>query len=132
LPDLRDSGAETRLPGVAPPASRLPRDRELAVDQAFAMRGPFRQKIFMTHLTPRRVRLLLMADSTARVRSGTTGTVQHVDDTGTVHVLWEDGAMLGLLPGHDVWDELCALCGHVLLPGCCPTDLTVSEPGDAR
>ena len=29
---------------------------------------------------------------------GTTGTVNHVDDMGTIHVNWENGSSLGLIP----------------------------------
>lgn len=52
----------------------------------------------------RRVRLISMDDPQA-VPRGTEGTVKFVDDSGTIHVLWDTGSQLGLIPGHDRWEE---------------------------
>ncbi len=75
----------------------------------------------MTDLAPRRVRLVRTSDPHTSLTPGAEGTVTHVDDTGTVHVRWDYGGTLGLLPRHDVWIDLCILCGRVIAPGCCPT-----------
>ena len=32
---------------------------------------------------------------------GTTGTVQTIDDIGTIHVNWDNGSSLGLIPRVD-------------------------------
>jgi hypothetical protein len=29
-----------------------------------------------------------------------------VDDLGTVHVRWDNGSTLGLVPGEDRWEEI--------------------------
>lgn len=50
----------------------------------------------------RRVRLVAIADAT-RLKPGTEGTVKFVDAQGTLHVNWDDGAKLGLIPGEDAW-----------------------------
>lgn len=34
---------------------------------------------------------------------GTKGIVRLVDDIGTVHVNWDNGSTLGLVPGEDKW-----------------------------
>ena len=39
------------------------------------------------------------------VEPGTRGTVRIVDDMGTVHVDWDNGRRLGLIPGEDVFYE---------------------------
>lgn len=44
-----------------------------------------------------RVRLLRCADPYTAIAPGTTGIVQFVDDTGTVHVQWDDGQSLGMI-----------------------------------
>lgn len=36
--------------------------------------------------------------------AGTEGTVQYVDDAGTIHVHWDTGGSLGLVPGADEWE----------------------------
>jgi hypothetical protein len=57
-----------------------------------------------------------------------------VEGLGTVHVRWDDGSTLGLIPGKDRWNELCVLCGQVLVPGCCDTTdlLTVCNPEEQQ
>ena len=47
-----------------------------------------------------RVELISMEDSQA-VAPGTQGTVVAVDDMGTIHVSWDSGSGLGLIPGED-------------------------------
>ena len=53
-----------------------------------------------------RVRLVHMMDPYAPVAPGTTGTVGRVDDAGTLHVSWDDGRTLGLIPGADRFEVL--------------------------
>jgi hypothetical protein len=48
-----------------------------------------------------RVRLLSCTDTYTRLTPGTKGTVSFVDSLGTVHVKWDDGHSLGLIPGVD-------------------------------
>lgn len=49
-----------------------------------------------------RVELLSpLDDPYARLQAGDRGTVQFVDDAGTVHVRWDCGSGLGLIPGED-------------------------------
>lgn len=50
-----------------------------------------------------RVVLVRMADDPRPVPPGTKGTVMFVDGLGTVHVRWDDGRRLGLVPGVDEW-----------------------------
>lgn len=40
------------------------------------------------------------------VPSGTEGTISHVDDVGTIHVIWDNGSMLGLVPNEDSYTIL--------------------------
>lgn len=49
----------------------------------------------------RRVELTFTSDPFTKIRPGLQGTVSFVDDTGTVHVNWDDGSVLGLVPGED-------------------------------
>lgn len=46
------------------------------------------------------VKLVLMEDSFAP-KKGTLGKVFHIDDTGTIHVKWENGSTLGVVYGID-------------------------------
>lgn len=52
-----------------------------------------------------RVRLIFMDDLQAPP-AGTEGTVRYVDDAGTVHVQWDTGSSLGLIPGTDEWEVI--------------------------
>lgn len=51
-------------------------------------------------LVGRRVRLIKCNDPYTKLEPGVEGTVDSVDDIGTVHVRWDNGSMLGL-----VWDD---------------------------
>ena len=48
-----------------------------------------------------RIQLDSMGDDPRPITPGTTGTVQCVDDIGTVHCAFDDGRYLGLVPGED-------------------------------
>ena len=48
-----------------------------------------------------RIRLNRMGDDPRPIESGTEGTVQHVDDIGTVHCRFDNGRSLGLIVGED-------------------------------
>jgi len=48
----------------------------------------------------KRVRLVYMNDPEA-VPSGTEGTVTHVDDIGQLHVNWDNGRTLAIIPETD-------------------------------
>ena len=48
-----------------------------------------------------RVELISMNDPYAHIPEGTKGTVSCVDDTGTIHVNWDNGCGLGVAYGED-------------------------------
>lgn len=52
-----------------------------------------------------RVKLIYMEDPQAPA-PGTEGTVQYIDDLGTIQVAWDTGSSLGLVPGVDEWKIL--------------------------
>ena len=48
-----------------------------------------------------RIELVRMNDPYSPVEPGTRGTVAIVDDIGTIHMEWDNGRTLGLVPGVD-------------------------------
>lgn len=48
-----------------------------------------------------RVELVSCNDPYTWLRPGERGTVRFVDSMGTVHVDWDSGSTLGLIPGED-------------------------------
>lgn len=50
-----------------------------------------------------RLRLISTTDPHTDLQPGALGTVVVVDDLGTVHVDWDTGSNLGLIPGEDQW-----------------------------
>ena len=48
-----------------------------------------------------RIELISMEDPFAPIAAGTQGTVVCVDDMGTIHMEWDNGRTLGLIPGED-------------------------------
>ena len=59
-------------------------------------------------LYPPGTRIVLgeMSDPYSPVPPGTCGTVQAVDDMGTVHPVWDNGRTLGVIPGEDSFRKL--------------------------
>lgn len=47
-----------------------------------------------------KIELIKMNDTQAPP-TGTKGTVDYVDDIGTIHMIWETGSTLGLIEGED-------------------------------
>lgn len=48
-----------------------------------------------------RVELISMDDPYRKIELGTKGTVISVDDTGTIHVSWDNSGRLGIVYGED-------------------------------
>ena len=48
-----------------------------------------------------RVKLVRMNDQYRDLKAGSTGTVTHVDDIGTIHIAWDCGSTLGVIYGVD-------------------------------
>ncbi len=57
---------------------------------------------------PEGTRIVLdrMGDDPRPIKSGTKGTVLHVDDIGTVHCAFDNGRHLGLVPGEDSFHKI--------------------------
>lgn len=51
-----------------------------------------------------RVRLVRCTDPHTQIKPGARGDVDYIDAMGTIHVRWEDGSNLGLIPGVDIWE----------------------------
>ena len=48
-----------------------------------------------------RIELIHTDNPYTELKLGDQGTVWHVDDTGTLHVDWDSGSTLGVIPGED-------------------------------
>lgn len=63
-----------------------------------------------------RVVLVSTTDPYTNLEPGAEGTVFLVDAMGTVHVDWDGGSSLGMVPGEDSWQLLsCTECGEPVL-----------------
>ena len=54
----------------------------------------------------KKVKLISVKDDYTDVKPGMIGTIDFLDDAGTVHCTWENGSCLGLIPGIDEWEEV--------------------------
>jgi hypothetical protein len=59
------------------------------------------EKIKKMYPAGTRIELLSTMDDQQGVEKGTKGTVILVDDIGTIHMKWDNGRGLGLIPGED-------------------------------
>ncbi|MBT1017594.1 DUF4314 domain-containing protein [Canibacter sp. lx-72] len=57
-------------------------------------------------LVGRRIRLDDTSDPYTTLTPGTEGTINQIDDLGTIHVSWDNGSTLGLVPGEDSYTLL--------------------------
>ncbi len=53
-----------------------------------------------------RIRLTVMSDEWPDLKPGALGTVRMIDDLKTVHVDWDNGLKLGLIPNVDEYEVL--------------------------
>lgn len=53
-----------------------------------------------------RVEVVRMGDDPRPIPSGTRGTVDVVDDIGTIHCIFDNGRRLGLIPSEDVFKKV--------------------------
>lgn len=51
-----------------------------------------------------RIRLKSTSDPYTNLNVGDEGVIQFIDDFGTLHVKWDTGSTLGLVPGEDSWE----------------------------
>ena len=68
-----------------------------------------RQRVASTKLNyppGTRLELFEMGDDPRPVASGTRGTVKVVDDMGSIHMQWDNGRTLALIPGEDRFRKL--------------------------
>ncbi len=52
-------------------------------------------------LKDKRIELISTSDPYTELKPGDLGTVDFVDDMGTIHITWDNGSQLGLVPGED-------------------------------
>ena len=60
-----------------------------------------------------RVELVSLEDPYSRMPEGTRGTVDAVDDIGTIHVRWDNGSGLGIVPGVDTVRKVTGISGSL-------------------
>ena len=56
-------------------------------------------------LQGKRIKLIKMFDPYP-VPDGTLGTITHTEDIGTIHVRWDNGSNLGVVPDTDKYEIL--------------------------
>ena len=49
----------------------------------------------------KRISLIHTDDQYTELRPGDEGTIDFVDDAGTIFAKWDNGSRLGMVPGHD-------------------------------
>lgn len=58
------------------------------------------------YILGKRVQLVYTNDQYTNLKYGDLGTVDYIDDFGTVFVSWDNGSKLGLIAGVDRWKIL--------------------------
>ena len=61
------------------------------------------ERAFDRSVEGRRVKLVFTSDTFTSLKPGMEGTAKFRDDLGILHVDWDNGVSLGLIPGIDYW-----------------------------
>lgn len=72
----------------------------------FESERKFVQRIKETYPSGTRILLLHMNDPHSPVPCGTRGTVDYVDDAAQIHMQWDNGRTLAVVPGEDSFRKL--------------------------
>ena len=65
------------------------------------------EKIRTAYPAGTRVELVIpMDDPFSKIPSGAQGSVEMVDDVGTIHMAWDCGSKLGLIPFEDLFKKI--------------------------
>jgi hypothetical protein len=59
---------------------------------------------FGQELKGKKVKLIKMVDPYTDLKAGDIGVIEFVDDAGQIHVSWENGSRLALIPGVDEYE----------------------------
>lgn len=60
----------------------------------------------LSSLLGARIKLLYTSDVYTLLQPGVEGTVVYIDGLNTIHVEWDNGGSLGLIPGIDHWEVI--------------------------
>ena len=72
----------------------------------FELERKFAERMKRCYPSGTRLLLLSMDDPYAPIGCGTRDTVAHVDDAGQIHMKWDNGRTLALVPGEDSFRKL--------------------------
>ncbi|MDE6476039.1 MAG: DUF4314 domain-containing protein [Erysipelotrichaceae bacterium] len=53
-----------------------------------------------------RIKCIKMNDPYHPILTGMKGTVDYIDDIGTIHMHWDNGQSLGLIPEEDLFKKI--------------------------
>ena len=59
------------------------------------------QRLRQIYPSGTKIRLIEMDDPYSHLKPGEIGTVMHIDDMGQIHMWWESGSNLALIPDVD-------------------------------
>ena len=64
------------------------------------------EKIKLKYPKGTKIRCIKMNDPIHPIPSGMKGEVTHVDDLGQIHMKWENGSSLALIPTKDTFEKV--------------------------
>jgi len=76
---------------------------QMILNDARVTMDPFEIEKQSFHCLSKRIQLISTNDEYTKLQYGDLGTIDYIDDTGTVFVTWDNGSKLGLIPGVDRW-----------------------------
>ena len=86
--------------------SALPPEQSLEIN--IVNETPLSKVDILKNLYPSgsRIKCIKMNDPYRPIPAGMTGTVDYIDDMGTIHMHWDNGQSLGLIPEEDLFKKI--------------------------
>ena len=60
------------------------------------------------------IQLIEMYDDPQSIESNTKGQIDFIDDIGQLHMKWENGRTLAIIPGVDKFKQICPRCSKII------------------
>lgn len=79
-----------------------------------------------------RIKMISMTDDPNPILMRTEGTINFVDDMGIIHVKWDNGRVLGVIPGVDKYRLLESANMNIPKPAELPPNIKITGPGGKK
>lgn len=104
--DPRKNDGSTLYEMEVYPNTNIQTEKQEENMKSYEAQKSFAERMKRNYPVGTRIQLEHMDDPYTHIPPGTRGTVVAVDDIGTLHMAWDNGGSLGIVPGEDSFHKL--------------------------